>query len=284
MHLTILLAGWVVAPALSSLLAGSVTPADPEMQIVRFRFNEITADVSEASRVDAAPDTDILGRFDSRARDLVQDDRDTAVPLGGEIGPDNSIPGTGADADAPGGGGEERLAERRSPAALEQLGDLRPGLRDALPRSEEFVLTGRRRNPQRPGYGARRMEGLGEAGALDFGEYAFSTRAWDYEPYWHHMRAKLYAAWHPPAAYTPYGILQGGWTLVRAIIDRDGKIVEAEVLETHGHESLHQASKAAMIGAAPFRKLPAGFPDENLVVTVRFIYLPPGQRPARDVP
>jgi hypothetical protein len=34
-----------------------------------------------------------------------------------------------------------------------------------------------------------------------------------------------------------------------------------------------------MLGGAPFRALPADFPDPNLVVTVRFIYLPPGRHP-----
>jgi len=53
---------------------------------------------------------------------------------------------------------------------------------------------------------------------------------------------------------------------------------------TEGHQSLHQASLAAMVGAAPFRPLPPGFPDDELVVTVRFIYLPPGAGPPPDAP
>jgi hypothetical protein len=47
---------------------------------------------------------------------------------------------------------------------------------------------------------------------------------------------------------------------------------------------LHPASFAAMQGAAPFRPLPADFPDDSLVVTVRFMYLPPGELPPSDRP
>ena len=119
-------------------------------------------------------------------------------------------------------------------------------------------------------------------GALEFGEYAFSTKAWDYEPYWVQMRRKLYAAWNPPAAYRMYGIIDGGWTVVRAVIERDGTLSGAEILATQGHESLHRASLAAMEGAAPFRALPADFPEDKLVVTVRFVYLSPGARPPAE--
>jgi TonB family protein len=65
------------------------------------------------------------------------------------------------------------------------------------------------------------------------------------------------------------------------VIEPNGTLSNVEIVESRGHESLHRASQAAMEGAAPFRALPADFPEKNLVVTVRFIYLPPG---ARDVP
>ena len=72
-----------------------------------------------------------------------------------------------------------------------------------------------------------------------------------------------------------------------ALLDEIEKVengILATILETEGHESLHRASLAAMEGGAPFRPLPQGFPDENLVVTVRFVYLPPGAAPPRDAP
>jgi TonB family protein len=287
LHLVIVLFIWIAAPMISVLAQRfGVAPTEPEMQVVRFRFNEITADVSESSRVEEAPDSDILGRFNSLARDMVRDDKDTNVPAGGRIGFDNSIPGTGAEEDAPGADGDDNGptpgdAERQARTLLDAIQAVQPGLRDRLPATVEQMMTGKREKPQRPGYGARRSEDFADAGALSFGEYAFSTRAWDYEPYWHSMRRKLLAAWYPPAAYAQYGIIDGGWTLVRAVIEPNGTLSNVEIVESRGHESLHRASQAAMEGAAPFRALPADFPEKNLVVTVRFIYLPPG---ARDVP
>jgi TonB family protein len=302
LHLLFLLLGYYAIPVVGQLLEplqGADAPEEPT--IVTFRFQDIIADVSEESRVAEAPDTPILGRFNSQAADRVPGDADTPVPAGGEIGLDNSIPGTGAEADLPGApDGEDAEAARSMPGTVADAGesgeakplepegsraDMRPGLLDALPSSVEQMLTGRRAEPQeKPGYGARRSDAFEDAGALAFGEYAFSTRAWDYEPYWVHMRAKLYAAWRPPVAYTMYGIIQGGWTVVRVVVQPNGTLSQAEVLESEGHESLHRASLAAMEGAAPFRPLPTDFPEENLVVTVRFVYLPPGASRPREAP
>ena len=288
LHLLFLALGWYAAPTLGTLLAplqGRERPRE-ETPVVTFRMSDIVADVAAASRVDAPPPTEILGRHNSRAADRVPGDEDTPVPAGGEVGLDNSIPGSGAaeeSAGAPGDGAASTPPSTAPPSDAPSEEGLRPGLRDALPTSTDQLLSGRREPSTRPGYGARRSSDFDAAGALAFGEYAFSTRAWDYEPYWVHMRAKLYGAWIAPAAYQ-YGIIPGGWTLVRVTVHKDGSISDAQVLQTDGHESLHRASLAAMEGAAPFRPLPADFPDETLVVTVRFVYLPPGAAPARNAP
>ncbi len=278
LHLLFVLLAWFFAPLVGQMLAplqgDKVTPA----QLVRFHFNEVVADVSEASRVDEPSATEILGRFESRAADRVPGNADTSVPAGGQIAMDNSIPGTGAESEGQLGSGNS--ATRPAPTAPAADGVM-PSLRDALPATVEQLLTGKREDS--PGYGARRSSELDEAGALAFGEYAFSTHAWDYEPYWVHMRAKLYGAWNPPVAYTQYGIIQGGWSMVRVVVHRDGTIDNPQLLQTDGHESLHRSSLAAMTGAAPFRPLPADFPDDELVVTVRFVYLP-GSAPPRDPP
>ncbi|HZL83948.1 MAG TPA: TonB C-terminal domain-containing protein [Candidatus Krumholzibacteria bacterium] len=278
LHLLFVLLAWFFAPLLGQLLAPLQGDDATAPQLVQFHLNEVVADVSEASRVDEAPATEILGRFDSQAADRVPGDADAAVPAGGQAGMDNSIPGTGAESEGQAGSGNAAT----SPApAQESEGGVMPIQRDALPATVEQMLTGKRESS--PGHGARSSSELDEAGALAFGEYAFSTHAWDYEPYWVHMRAKLYGAWHPPVAYTQYGIIQGGWSMVRVVVHRDGTIEIPELLQTEGHESLHRSSLAAMTGAAPFRPLPADFPDDELVVTVRFVYLP-GGAPPRNPP
>lgn len=283
LHLLFLLLGWYAAPAIGTLLAPlQGHPAvRAETPVVTFRMSDVVADVAAASRVDTPPPTPILGRHHSRAADLVPGNEDTPVPAGGDIGFDNSIAGSGAPEEvaAEAGKGGAMAASPLPPTAA----GLRPGLRDALPTSGGQLLSGRREQSARPGYGARRSGEFDAEGALAFGEYAFSTRAWDYEPYWVHMRAKLYAAWIAPVAYQ-YGIIPGGWTLVQVTVHKDGTIETPRVLQTEGHESLHRSSLAAMEGAAPFRPLPRDFPDETLVVTVRFVYLPPGAGPARNAP
>lgn len=300
-HLFFVLLAWYAMPALGTLLAPLGSHHSPdEPEVVTFHFQDIIADVSEESRVEKAPETPIQGRFNSQAADRVPGEADTPVPEGGVIGVENSIAGTGAERDFPGGEATVPTAAKTPPAGpnaatpgsgdgvrLEPEGSrtqVPPGMLDALPSSADELLTGRRAaNPEKPGYGAQRSDAFKDAGALAFGEYAFSTRAWDFEPYWVNMRSKLKEAWRPPAAYM-YGIIKSGWTVVRVVVHKDGTIGMPEILDSEGHESLHRACLAAMVGAAPFRPLPAGFPDKDLVVTVRFIYMPPSASAARDAP
>ena len=276
LHALFLITAWLMAPVVERMLSPLAGHARPPLPMVEFHFAQDTADVSEASRTAQKQNTPLLGRFQSRAMDRVRDEKNTPFPAGGMVTAENSIPGTAAEepGGAPGKAGDVGQAEKAPPSA----DGLRPAL-DALPSSVERMLTGRRAalRAAAPGLGARRT--TADAGALEFGDYSFSTTAWDYEPYWVQMRRKLYAAWNPPAAYRMYGIIDGGWTVVRAVIERDGRLSSAEILSTQGHESLHRASLAAMEGAAPFRALPADFPEDQLVVTVRFVYLSPGARP-----
>ena len=45
-----------------------------------------------------------------------------------------------------------------------------------------------------------------------------------------------------------------------------------EIIETEGHESLHDASEAALKAFAPYWPLPDHFPEENLVITLGLHY------------
>ncbi len=220
------------------------------------------------------------------AADEVIDDADTPVPATDGTGPDNSIDGTGAEEELAGdsrGADADAMATplpESQPTNLSPEGSITPGARERLPTSAQEMLTGQRPKAERPGFGERVSAAFEERGARNFGTFSFSTYAWEFEPYWHHMRRKLYRAWHPPAAWLTYGIISDGWTVVRAVIEKDGQLSNAEIVQTSGHESLHLASRAAMVGAAPFRALPADFPEEKLVVHVRFEY--GGIRPDRE--
>ena len=62
-------------------------------------------------------------------------------------------------------------------------------------------------------------------------------------------------------------------------------MVAMEVVDQEGHESLHKSSQNAIRGAAPFRPLPRGFPEDYLEITFGFYYLLPGdeERYFKDV-
>lgn len=269
------MAAWLGAP---------VAPTPPE--VLSFTFAPPFADVDPSSRTAKPQDTPLLGRFDSEARDRVQDDRDTPYPLGGETSTENTVhPGGAPEPGEAPSEGETGAASRSSAEELARTEDLR--VADAVG-SETAILTGRRpaTRPERP-RGAKGSEpGAGQqssteganGGALQFGDFSFSTTEWEFEPYWYYMRSRLYANWHPPAAYKDYGLIPGGWTMVRAVLERSGALRHAEIIGQQGHASLHPSSYAAMLGASPFRALPKDFPEDSLVVVVRFIYQPPGAR------
>lgn len=272
LHLFVLFAVLNVLPRLSHLVPVGDTPAP---QVLTFRFRDETADATHESRTDQLPTTPFVGAFNAKARDRVRDDRDTPSPIGGQRGLENNISGQRGEADIASGA---TPAQRGAAPASETNPDgVLPSVIDGLG-SEVVSLTGRHEERRR-GRGTTFTAETDPGGALEFGEYSFSTRAWDYEPYWHYMRERLYANWHPPSAYRDYGIIPGGWTLVRAVLDRRGRVIRADIVGEEGHRSLHQASFAAMQGASPFRPLPTDFPEDSLVVTVKFIYMPPGQRP-----
>jgi outer membrane biosynthesis protein TonB len=273
LHLLLLIAAVTLLPGLARRFA---TPAElPKPDVLTFRFRDRTAEVDASSRVEKPPATPLTGKFNSQARDRVRDAHDTAIPAGAERSFENTLPGSEASQPSDAASGATNAPGATSRAAPQPAPTLDGVRADAIP-SEVAMLTGRRQPISRPSSrGARSEAAEGEDGALQFGDYSFSTRAWDYEPYWYYMRERLYANWHPPAAYKDYGIIQGGWTLVRAVLDRQGHLINARIVGENGHASLHPASFAAMQGAAPFRPLPADFPEDSLVVTVRFIYMRP---------
>lgn len=267
LHLLLVTLALTLLPSLAQRLASSRPTPFPDVVTVRLR--DRVADVDPSSATKVPQETPLIGRERSVARDRVQDANDTPVPSGAEQAGENTRPGSPSERQSP----PETAAEAAKP---------RPpatdaGIADAIS-NEVAMLTGRRPTPERSSQGRGARTDAEDVGAMQFGDFSFSTEAWDYEPYWYYMRERLYANWHPPAAYRDYGIIQGGWTIVRAVLDRQGKLLDAKVLGTKGHETLHPASLAAMLGAAPFRPLPETFPDDSLVVTVRFIYLPPGER------
>lgn len=274
LHALIATLAMTLLPRVAHLWAASPS-SKSDSPVLMFRFRERTAEVRPESRTDSPPDTPLLGEFASRAQDRVPGPEDTPFPAGMEFSTENLLPevGSAGNGSAEAFGGQGSGPGGAEPDEVRDSGP-RPRVVDALA-SEVAMLTGK----PAPSKSSRPARTDSEAaGALQFGDFAFSTLAWDFEPYWHYMRGRLYANWHPPAAYRDYGLIRGGWTVVRAVLDRQGRLRDAKILGSHGHTSLHPASFAAMTGAAPFRPLPKDFPEDSLVVTVKFIYQEPAER------
>jgi hypothetical protein len=110
--------------------------------------------------------------------------------------------------------------------------------------------------------------------ARDFGDFAFSTTAWDYAPYLYELRERVRRRWFPPAAFE-LGMVSGR-VIVNFKIMRNGQMKDFQILSYRdkdvAYQSLVDASANAVIAASPFAPLPKDFPDEYLEITGTFYY------------
>jgi hypothetical protein len=109
-----------------------------------------------------------------------------------------------------------------------------------------------------------------QAGVAIDGDFSLNTYEWDYGPWMHRFQNELYRHWMAPYAYR-LGVISG-MTVIKLVIRKDGRVQSMEVMETEGHESLHDASEAALKAFAPYWPLPDHFPEENLVITLGLHY------------
>jgi outer membrane biosynthesis protein TonB len=107
--------------------------------------------------------------------------------------------------------------------------------------------------------------------ADQLGNITLSTYAWEWAPYINALKRKLHSVWFAPVAYYRLGLIHG-YTDIRFVISREGKLLEYKVLDHKGHESLEQSSVNAINSVFPFKKLPTSFPEQNLTITARLIY------------
>lgn len=113
---------------------------------------------------------------------------------------------------------------------------------------------------------------LGEMGsgvAID-GDFSLSTYEWDYAPWIKRFGNELHRHWMSPYAYK-LGVISGK-TIIKMVVEKDGRPSSLEVLQADGHESLHDASLAALNAFAPYAPLPAHFPEEKLVIILGLHY------------
>ena len=205
------------------------------------------------------------GRFRSTVSSQASDNdpRDTGADAPHSEGklPIPDTPGQPGGAD---GGGKSELP----PMPEEQ-----EGLGDALKRSKWTSEISPRQDPSF----ADETQEYYEPGSAraSIGGISLSTTDWDFAPYLLDLKRRIKQKWIPPIAFTALGAVHG-YTWVRFRIFPDGHMEGMSVIETEGHNSLHRASANAVKGAAPFRELPAHFPDKYLEIEFGFYYLLPG--------
>ncbi len=109
-----------------------------------------------------------------------------------------------------------------------------------------------------------------QSGVAIDGDFSLNTYEWDYAPWMRRFQNELYRHWMAPYAYR-LGVISG-MTVIKLVIRKDGRVSSMEVVETDGHQSLHDASEAALKAFAPYWPLPDHFPEENLVITLGLHY------------
>lgn len=202
-----------------------------------------------------------LSTVSSKASDVVDTEEKTDLPHGEGVVP---IPDTPARADGAEGGGESEV-----PPLPEEVTDLG----DAFKRSKFLSQMSPQRQESLPEQNPDFMnEGSARA---SIGGISINTTAWDFAPYLLDLKHRIKQHWIPPLAFAALGAIHG-YTWVQFRIHPDGNIEALDVVEAEGHDSLHRSSVNAIKGAAPFRALPADFPEPYLDVKFGFYYLLPG--------
>jgi len=166
----------------------------------------------------------------------------------------------------------ELEAEGSSPGDEGDGGNSAPDLAELLARSAPSITDGAESAATGdPGFTYDQKALSSESGnVVQFGEFALNTVEWDFAPWLERFRQDFLPNWIPPYAYR-LGVIDGK-TTIRLVVDPDGTIGGLEVLDEIGHESLHQASEAALRATAPFAPLPSDFPEENLVIILSLHY------------
>ena len=249
-------------------------PANPDFLALR---DSRAADRLQGGEAEAAPRAELTGDLSQVAirRDTgggpggVQVDPETAAPEGGvqlRPGPDPVVrEGEGL------GDGEAETEPTQDSAEQDHL-LTSAELAELLAQASPSILDRSEGQPGDRGFDYDQESVSLDAGDLiQFGDFALSTVEWDFAPWLESFKRDFLPNWIPPYAYTHLGVIDGV-TVLKMVVQPDGKLSELSVLEEKGHESLHRASLAAMRATAPLAPLPRHFPDPQLVMTVKLIY------------
>nr|NIW78930.1 hypothetical protein [Calditrichia bacterium] len=102
------------------------------------------------------------------------------------------------------------------------------------------------------------------------GNVRFSTYAWDWAPWWLAFENKIMQYWFAPTAWQ-MGLIEG-YTYVKIRVNREGELMDYEILKHQGHPSLRESSTNALESVFPFKALPPDFPEDHLEIKFVMVY------------
>jgi protein TonB len=82
------------------------------------------------------------------------------------------------------------------------------------------------------------------------------------------LRTKITEAWDPPASRLVAG--RANQVIIRFYLARDGTASELEIDVVSGAPGLESSARRALQRAQPFPPLPQGYPEDSVVIAVRF--------------
>ena len=262
--------------AARSLPARAVQPielvfAQPPAKAESARPNEFTELPSD--REDARPENpDFLSNVDSRAQDNLD---------GGEA---DAAPRMEGDSEAP--HVELVQAEALEPVETERPPPVDPDRAEQVDRqTAQTEGQGALTQPAEEPSPQDAVESSNSPSATDFsqremfrpagnaaqvGDLSLNTVAWDYAPWLQRFQRDFHQHWVAPYAYH-LGVIHG-WNLVEIVVRPDGKLHKLTLLSEEGHESLGLNSMSSLRATAPYRPLPADFPEDFLILHMKLIY------------
>lgn len=106
--------------------------------------------------------------------------------------------------------------------------------------------------------------GAGVSVEVGDGSEAIETQDLEFISYFRTVQAEVASRWVKTG-------LEGGTTKVRFIIQRDGSVVEVEIVRSSGRTFLDGPAQRAVLGSE-FPPLPQGYLGERLIVNINFHY------------
>ncbi len=216
---------------------------------------EVPAAADEAS---AAAQAAAREQEEARERARIEQERKRSGRLDGSLGGSEPLPA---------GHEQEREAQAAEPPR-ERPAELAPWWSGQAP---SLLKPGGGKGAGDRGFDFDRdAQGAQTSGVARVGAYSLNTWEWNYAPWMQAFENRLMANWMPPEARR-LGLIWGK-TVLKVVVEKDGTVSTAEILETEGHESLHAASRAALVSSSPLMPLPSHFPLAQLEIHLTMVY------------